>query len=533
MKAYNKAPPYHPLLLPCSNFASLMLPRATGRAKESAMRAALGASRYQLIRQLLLESLLLAAAGAALGILLAHWGVAWLIQADSMRNLAGFGAIRVDLPVLAFTVLLSLATAMAFGLMPALQVSRPNLSGILRDSGWGTTGGAGRQHTRSLLVAGQMALSIVLLIAAGLLIESLQQLQNVNPGFDRRHGLTARVALPPAKYPDTARRSGFLREVVQRLETLPGVTSATAALSLPLTGNVLSPVLADGQPLVPPGQRPLAGWNSITPGFFKTLGIPLLRGRDFTWGDDEKAPRVVIVSESLARRFWPNENPLGKHCTFTRFQTPFEIVGVVGDTKSRGLDADPGMLMYTPYPQWTWTSMSLTIRTAGDPRQLSKGLGAQVLAVDKDQPVTGIQTLEEQIGNVLLERRQTMYLIAGFAGVALLLAVIGLYGVMAYSVAQRTTEIGIRQAIGAERADILRMVMGQGLRLSLAGIGLGAAASLALTRLISKMLFRVSATDPLTFAAIALLFLLVALAAAYIPAWRATRVDPLEALRYR
>jgi putative ABC transport system permease protein len=523
------------LLIACANVASLMLARATGRRKETAMRAALGASRFQLIRPLLVESALLAAAGAGLGILFAQWGVEALTQADGVRTLPGFQPIRVDTPVLAFTVVLSLATGIVFGLMPALQVSRPNLNSILRDGGWGTTGlstsGTGRHRTRSLLVAGQMALSIVLLIGAGLLIQSFRQLQNVYPGFDPRHALIARVALPPTKYPDTIRRTQFLRAVVGRLETVPGATSASAGLSIPLGVGVFSPVLADGQPNVPAGQRPLSAWNSITPGFFKTMGIPLLRGRDFTWADDAESPRVLIVSDSLARRFWPNENPLGKHCTFTRLQTAFEIVGVAGDTKARGLDADPGMMMYTPYPQWTWPAMDLTIRTAGDPRSLASGLRLAVAAVDKDQPVTALQTLEDAVAVTLLERRQTVYLITGFAAVAMLLAVIGLYGVMAYSVAQRTAEIGIRQAIGAQRADILRMVLGQGLRLSLAGIAVGTGAAVGLTRLMAKMLFHVSATDPLTYAAIALLFLLVALAATYIPAWRATRVDPLTALR--
>jgi putative ABC transport system permease protein len=523
------------LLIACANVASLMLARATGRAKEIAMRAALGASRFQLIRHLLVESGLLAAAGAALGILFANWGVAVLTRADSAGTLPGFRPIRVDTPVLAFTVVLSLTTGIVFGLMPALMVSRPNLNSILRDGGWGSTGGAGRHGTRTLLVAGQMALSIVLLIGAGLLIESFRRLQSVDPGFEPHHALTARVALPPAKYPDTMRRTQFLRAVVDRLESMPGVTSASAQLSIPLGVGVFSPILADGQPNVPPGQRPLSAWNSITPGFFKTMGIALRRGRDFTWADDSQSPRVLIVSESLARRFWPNENPLGKHCTFTRLQAAFEIVGVAGDTKVRGLDADPGMMMYTPYPQWTWPAMAFTIRTAGDPRRQANGLRLAVAAVDKDQPVTGLQTLEDAVAATLLERRQTMYLITGFAAVAMLLAVIGLYGVMAYSVAQRTTEIGIRQAIGAQRADILRMVLGQGLRLSLAGIAVGTGAAIGLTRLIasliSKMLFHVSATDPLTYGAIALLFLAVALAATYVPAWRATRVDPLAALR--
>ena len=520
------------LLIACANVASLMLARATGRAKEIVVRAALGASRGSLIRQLLLESLLLAMAGAALGVVLASWGVS-LLANSSQATLPGFQPIRVDLPVLAFTLAVSLLTGIVFGVMPALQVSRPDLNAVLRDGGWGTTGGARRQRTRSLLVAGQMALSIVLLIGAGLLVESFRQLQTVNPGFDPRHALTMGISLPPARYPDDARRTQFLRDVVGRMQALPGVTSASASLGLPLSISVMAPFLAEGQPAVAMGQRPLAQWNATTPDYFRTLGIPLVRGRDFSWTDDEKAPRRVIVSQSLARQFWPNDDPVGKHISYARRQILAEIVGVAGDVKSRGLDSDAGMVFYTPYPQFSWPNMALTIRTNGDPQQLSHAVRAQVFAVDRDLPVVNTRTVEEVVDNTLSQRRQTMYLIAGFAAVALLLAVVGLYGVMSYSVVQRTTEIGIRQAIGAQRADILRMVLGQGLRLSLAGIGIGAVAASALTRLISKMLFHVSATDPLTFASISILFLAVALAASYLPAFRATRVDPLEALRYR
>jgi predicted permease len=290
-------------------------------------------------------------------------------------------------------------------------------------------------------------------------------------------------------------------------------------------------VLVEGQPFVPMGMRPLAQWGGATPDYFRTLAIPLLRGRYFTWADDEKAPRVLIVNESFARRFWPNENALGKHVTFTRFQAPFEVVGVVADTKSRGLEVESPMAIYTAYGQWTWQSVSLSLRTGGDPKQLARSLTAVVASVDRDQPVTNIRTMEEVVQTALSQRRETMYLIAGFAGVALILAVIGLYGVMAYSVAQRTTEIGIRQAIGAQRADILRMVLMQGIRLSATGIAVGVISAVALTRLIGRLLFHVSATDPLTFAIIAAIFLGVSLAACAIPAWRATRVDPLLTLR--
>ena len=521
------------LLIACANVASLTLARATGRAREIALRAALGASRAVVVRQLLLESSLLAVTGAAFGALLARFGVDLLVKADAGNSLAGFQPIRVDLQVLAFTLAISLIAGIAFGLAPALQVSRPDLNAILRESGWGTTSSGRRQRARNFLVAGQMALSVVLLIGASLLVESFRNLQLVNPGFDPHHALTMNVNLPPGKYPDGVRRAQFFEAVVKRLSAIPGVRSATASSGLPINLRVLSPVLADGQPHVPAGQRPLAFWNGITPGYFQTFGIPLLHGRDFTWADDAKAPRVVIVSQSLARRFWPNETALGKHLTFTRFQAPFEIVGVVGDTKTNGLQADAGMVMFTPYPQWTFPGMSLTLRTGADPSAFSTASATQVQALDADLPVTQTITVDAVMDQLLTQQRQTMFLIGGFAGIALVLALIGLYALMAYSVTQRTTEIGIRQAIGAGRADILRMVFKQAIRLSLLGIGIGSAAAIAIMQLMAGLLFHVSAADPPTFAIIALLFLAVSLLATYIPARRATRIDPMVATRAR
>ncbi len=521
------------LLIACGNVAGLLLARATARSREIALRAALGASRWQLVSQLLWESILLSAAGALLGVALASWGVEWLVKADAGNNLPGFQPIGVNVVVLAFTALVSLVTGAAFGLIPALQVSRPDLNGILRDAGRGTIGGGSRPRLRSVLVTAQIGLSIVLLIGAGLLIESFRQVRNLKLGFDPTHSLTARLTLPPGRYPDGPRRKDFVREVARRLENEPGVTAAAISQSVPMTSSVLSPILAEGQPFVPIGQRPLAQWNGAAPGYFRTIGVPFLNGRDFTWADDEQAPRVVIVNQALATRFWPGENPLGKHVTFTRFQAPFEVVGVVGDTRSGALEAAPPMTIYSSYGQWTWQRLTLTLRTPGNPMALARVLPAQVAAVDPDLAVTNIQTMEEVVSAAMLQRREIMYLIAGFAVLALVLAVIGLYGVMAYSVVQRTAEIGIRQAIGAQQADILRMVVGQGLRLSAAGIVLGALAAAGLTRLIERMLFQISATDPATFLGIAAIFLVVGLAASFIPAWRATRIDPLEALRTR
>jgi putative ABC transport system permease protein len=295
----------------------------------------------------------------------------------------------------------------------------------------------------------------------------------------------------------------------------------------------MAPFLAEGEPVVLMGERPLAVWNAVTPDYFKTLGIPLLRGRAFSAQDDEKAPKRVIISESLARRYWPNQDPIGRRLIYARRQVVAEIVGVAGDVRTQSLESNPGMVFYTPYPQFAWSNMTLTMRTAGDPDRLLNAARTQVFAIDPDLAVASSRTLEDLVDTVLSQRRQTRDLVAGFAGVALLLAVLGLYGVMAYSVAERTAELGIRQAMGARRADILRMVVGQGVRLSLAGIGLGMFAAFGLTRLIAKMLYDVSPSDPATFAGISILFLSIALLASYLPARRATRVDPVEALRYR
>ena len=520
------------LLIACANVAALLLARATTRAEEIVLRAALGASRWQLVSQLLWESLLLSAAGAVLGVMLAAWGVSWLVKADAGNNLPGFQPIGVNLVVLAFTATVSMVTGAAFGLIPALQVSRPDLNAILRDAGRGSGGGQ-RRRLRSVLVTAQIGLSIVLLTGAGLLIESFRQVQNLKLGFDPTHTLTAQLTLPPARYPDGPRRKDFARELQQQMANQTGVVAAAVSRSVPMTTFVLSPVLAEGQPVVPLGQRPLAQWNGATPGYFRTMSIPLVSGRDFTWADDEQAPRVVIVNQALAHNFWPNENPLGKHITFTRFQAPFEVVGVVGDTRSGSLEAAPRMAIYSSYGQWTWQRLALTLRTGGNPAAMARTLATQVAAVDRDLALTDVATMEDVVSGAMLQRKETMYLIAGFAALALVLAVIGLYGVMAYSVAQRTAEIGIRQAIGAQPADILRMMIGQGLRLSLAGILLGALTAAALTRVMQPMLFQVSATDPGTFLAIAGIFLAVGLAASFVPAWRATRIDPLDALRAR
>ncbi len=520
------------LLIACANVAGLLLARSTARAREIAIRAALGAGRGVLVRQLLAESVLLSLAGAILGIVLADWGVFALVRSDA-RLLSDFPHISVDARVLAFTAAVSLVTGIVFGLIPAFHASHPDLAGVLREGAWGTTSGAPRHRLRAALVAGQVALSVVLLIASALLAESFWSLESVHPGFDPTGALTMTVSLPAAAYPDDVRRTAFVRDAVARLETLPGVRSASASVGLPMSVGVMAPFLAEGQPPVSIGERPLGEWEAISPGYFDTMGIPLLRGRAFTWADGPDAPRRVIVSQALARRFWGSADPIGKRLVYARREFSSEVVGVAGDVKERGLDSGAGLVYYTPYPQFAWPNVALTIRSAADPRPLVRAARAQIAAVDPDLPVTHVQTLEEFVADHLSQRRQTLYLLSGFAAVAALLAVLGLYAAIAWSVVQRTTEIGIRQAIGAQRAEILRLVLGQGLRMTAAGIVIGLLASAALARLLSQMLFHVGATDPITYAVIAALFLAVAIAATAIPAWRAVRIDPLRALNGR
>ena len=473
---------------------------------------------------------MLAGAGALAGILLAIWVLKLVVHWAGVDG-PGATPVHIDLTTLAFALAVSVLAGVAFGMAPAWRVSRPDLSSVLKDHSRGTTPGARRELTRSLLVVAQVALSMVLLIGAGLLAESFVRLQTAELGFHPDHGLTMRVSLPAAKYSTDVHRTLFVDEVTRRLEHLPSVQHASVSLALPLETAVMAPFLADNQPTVQIAQRPLAVWNATMPGYFATLGIPLKRGRDFSMADDEKASPKVIVSEALARRFWPDEDPVGRHLRYARRQINAEIVGVAGDVKTRGLEGDDSLVFYTPYPQFTWPNVVITVRTTGDPGRLRNTAQSQIHQVDPDLPVIAPRTLDELVDSYLTQRRQTMFLVGGFAVLTLVLAMLGLYGVMSYSVAERTTEIGIRQAIGARHVDIFRMVLGQTLRLVLVGIMAGLLIALATTRLIASMLYRTTAADPLTFLAVSALFVLVALAAGYVPAARAMRVDPVAALR--
>ena len=540
------------LLIACANVASLLLARATSRSREFAVRAALGAGRGRLIAQLLAESLLLAVAGGALGVLLAQWGLSAIATSSALvpkgvtsLYLPGAEAIRLNGAVLGFTVALSIATGVLFGLFPSLQVSRPDLADVLRESGAGAGRGSSGGHgmlgvsTRGLLVVGQVALSIVLLIGAALLMESFARLHSVDPGFQAANLLTMKIALPPARYDTNEKKAAFFEELAGRVGAVPGVRGATMAMSLPTTVWIRTNISAKGQP-EPNNSEPAlsAVIQSVTPGYFHTLGIPLQRGREFGAPDDTPgAPPVVMINESLARRLWPEyprgPNPVGQYIRegYDKALGWLEVAGIVADIHEGGLASGAVPEFYLPCVLHPPQTAYLAVRTAGDPLRFVNAVRSQVLAIDRDQAVSEVRTMDAVLGAALGQRRLTMLLLGLFAGVALLLAVVGIYGVIAYSVAQRTQELGIRRALGAQRGDILRLVIGQGMGLTLGGVALGLGGAFALTRVMKGLLFHLSASDPVTFAGVPLLFVLVALAASFIPARRATRVDPMTALR--
>ncbi len=518
------------LLIACANVASLLLSRALGRKREIAVRTAIGATRGELIRQLLTESLILALLGGLFGALLSAWGthaLAGLAQGTLPRA----SEIHTDPMVLAFTLAISIFAGFVFGLIPALQVSRPDLNTVLRSEGRGSTSGRRHNGLRNLLVVSQVGLSTVLLIGAGLLVRNFVQLSAGSPGFDQRRLLTVGITLPPSRYPDSARRVTFFEELLRQVRSLPGVVSAAGSTSLPVNPTRFSMALPDGQPMVPLAERPIFNLEQITPGYAAAMRIPILAGREFTEHDDAKAPRVVVVNQALAKRYWPNESAVGKRILVGRATATSEIVGVLGDIPNLTVGADPQPEFFLAFAQTPSATQNLVVRTKGDPKSILPAVRARVLGLDRDQPVTGIQSMEDVLETGAAQPRFTTYLLGGLSATALLLAVIGIYGVIAYSVAERTQEMGIRIALGAERGNILRLVMRHGLALAAAGIALGLGAAFALTRLMSTLLYHVSVTDPLTFIAGPVLFLAVAALASYVPARRATRVDPVIALR--
>ena len=530
------------LLIACANLASLVLARAASRSREFALRAALGAGRRRLIRQLLSESLVLAVAGGALGVLLAQWSLAAIARISALP-LPRAEEIHVDGMVLGFTVALSMLTGVLFGLFPALEASQPNLADVLRQSG---AAAAGRSSGRSmlgvspggLLVVGQVALSLILLIAAALLMQSFARLRSVDPGFRPANLLTMKIPLPPPRYNTRQKRATFYEELERRVESVPGVHKMAIMKSIPTTFRVWCNVSVEGQPEVEGRDEPQAEIQSITPGYLRTLGIPLRRGREFTARDNAaNAPPVVMINESFAHRFWPSYpaglNPVGQHMGEGADRiASAEIVGIVADVQEGDLGEKPGPEFYVPLALHAPQIAYLAVRTAGDPLQMANAIRNEVLAIDRDQPVADIRTMDEVFDVTLGYRRLTLILLEVFAGMALLLALVGLYGAVAYSVAQRTQEVGIRRALGAQQGDVLRLILRQALGLTLAGVAVGLSGAFALTRVMKTLLFQVSPIDPATFTCVAVVFVMVALAASFIPACRALRIDPMAALRY-
>jgi putative ABC transport system permease protein len=520
------------LLIACANVANLLLARSAARQKEIAVRAAMGASRGRVVRQMLTESALLSMIGGIAGLVLSIWltdVLLSIIPEDAPR----FDHVGIDYRVLLFAFGISALTGILFGLAPALQASKLDVSSSLKEGGR-TGGGHRRTSARSLLLIGEVALSLILLVGAGLLIKSFLRLQEVRPGFNPNNVLIASVALPGLKYKEP-QRPEFFRQLIERLTNSPGVQAVGGAINLPLRASGYS----IGRGFVPEGRSLSvdeyvnASFSTITGEYFRAFQIPLIAGRTFEVRDGPDAPKAVIINESAAKRYFGSTGAaIGKRLTIWRDENfPREIVGVVGDTKANAIEAESGAQIYVPHAQDPgWNFMALVVRTASDPAAFAATLRRQVQVLDKDQPVFNVRTMDDVVANSLGTRRVSMQLFAVFAGAALLLAALGIYGVMAYSVTQRTQEIGIRMALGAQKSDVLALVIRQGMTLSVIGVVVGLAGAFALTRLLANLLFGVAATDPLTFVAIPLLLLFVALVACYLPARRAARLDPTIAL---
>ena len=527
------------LLIASVNVASLMLIRADARQREMAVRTALGAGRGRIVRQLLVESGLLAMLGGAGGVLLAVWATEALVRLNP-PGLPRPDAIGVDARVLGFALGVSLLTALIFGLVPALHASRAELGSTLRESARTATAGAARQRLRTLLVAGEVALAVVLLVGAGLLVRSFVALRQVDPGFRTEGVLTLRMSLPSSRYP-AERVPEFYREFLQRVSALPGVTAAGAVSNLPLAsglGDLNFEI--EGRPVGADESSPRADWQTVTPGYFLAMGMQLLRGRGVLPSDDERAPGAVVINESLARQYWADEDPIGKRFELGAGAGPgwVTIVGVVRDLRHESLTEPPRPEMYIPHAQFRgWDSgapvraMTLAIGNGANPVALAPAIREELRRMDPELPVADVRSMEEVRSESVALPRFVMLLLTLFSAVALVLAAIGVFGMMAYSVAQRTREIGIRIALGASAGEVARMVVRRGMAISLAGVALGLVGAVATSRLLSGMLFGVDATDPATFASIPLLLLATALLASYLPARRATRGDPVEALR--
>jgi putative ABC transport system permease protein len=521
------------LLIACANVANLLLARGATRQRELAVRAALGAGRSRLVRQMLVESLVLAVAGAAGGLLLAWWGVRALDAATASGvSLPRVDEIALDARVALFTTGLSILTAMLFGLLPALTASSLDLHGALKEGGRSGEGSRGGQ-LRSMFVVAQVALALVLLAGAGLLIRSFARLLDVDPGFRPERTITAKISVPSTRYDTDDKVIRFFDDLVTRIEALPGVRAAGGVSFLPLTGLAAATRFEIvGRPEPPLGESPVCDVRVATGDYFTAMGIPLMTGRAFDERDSREGTRVVIISQAMARQHWPNESPIGKRIVVSwNDPGPDEIVGVVGDIRHAGLETTPRPMIYWPPGRFAYPWTTLVVRAAADPAALAPAIIRAVRVMDSELPVADIRALDEVVSRSVAERRLVMGILAGFALVALVLAAVGIYGVMAYAVAQRTREIGVRMALGARPGDILRLVLGRAVTLTAAGVGLGVAAAAALTRFMTRLLFDTEPTDPLVFGLITVALAAVALAASAIPGCGATRVDPLIALR--
>jgi predicted permease len=523
------------LLIACGNVANLQLARAVGRAREVAVRVALGASPAALVRQLLAESMLLALAGGALGLAIAGWGVPVLLALNE-NNLPPASDLRLDSRVLGFTLLLALVTGLIFGLVPAIRVARTSVHDTLKEGGRGAAGDRGGLALRRGLVVATVSLALMLLVGAGLLLRSFGRLIGVDPGFQPERVLTFNVTLPRTTYPSDTTRIALWERLAPELAAVPGVRAAGGTSVLPFSNN-WSTSSFNVEGYQPPANAP-GPWGDIrivTPGFLPALAVPLLKGRQFGDGDGPNAPQVVIVDEEMMQRYWPREDPIGKRITFNNPTDSavqwIQVVGVVGHTMHEGLDGQRRVQLYFPFRQVGVRSMSFALRTAGPPEAVLGPVRAAVHRVDADLAIARVSSMEALISETTGPRRFSMILLGLFAGLAALLAALGLYGVMAYTVTQRSKELGVRLALGAGASSVLRLVVGQGMRLALLGVGIGLVAAIAASRVLQSMLFNVSAIDPITYLLIPLLLLLVTLAATWLPAQRAARVDPAVVLR--
>lgn len=523
------------LLVACANVANLLLARAAVRQKEIAVRMALGASRWRLVRQFLTESVLLGALGGIFGLGLSFVALI-VLKSFIPESISQASAIAIDGRVLGFTFLISILTGVIFGLAPAAQ--RSEFNDVLKDGGREGVAGSRGNRMRGLLVIGEVAVSLLLLIGAGLLINSFMRLRNLDPGFQSDHVLTLGIVLPQSKYPDRSKRAAFYSEVLRRVESLPGVKSAGVVNWIPLVfqGDSIG-ISIEGQPDPNLSQRPNAATRVINPNYFASMGMRFLKGRNLDDRDKSTTVPVAVISESMAKRFWPNQDPIGKRFTPGDPTQPdqwIQVIGVVNDIRQFELTAEPKPQMYLTYEQvGFFAPRYLVVKTDVEPSSLAGAVRNAVWEVDKDQPVSNIATMEEVLSDSIARQRFSMLLLAIFAGVALVLAAVGIYGVMSYSVAQRTHEIGIRMALGAQTSAVLKLAVGYGLKLVLVGVVVGLIAAFLLTRVMSTLLFGVTPTDPMTFAVISAILIFVALIASYIPARRATKVDPVIALRYQ